>query len=50
MVASRSIKAGEILYAENPIVIGPNPVSKPQCLFCCKKVCITVKNPLNVIT
>ena len=38
MVASDDIKAGEIIYTEIPIVVGPNPVSTPQCLFCYKKV------------
>lgn len=38
MVASRDIKAGEILFRESAVVHGPKMVSQPICLGCHKNL------------
>ncbi|XP_076045902.1 uncharacterized protein LOC143028136 [Oratosquilla oratoria] len=38
MVASRNIKAGEVVLIEDPIVIGPKQITEPVCLGCYKRV------------
>ena len=38
LVATRDIKAGEVIFEENPLAVGPNSVSTPQCIFCHSKV------------
>ena len=41
LVASRDIKAGEIVFREKkPLAVGPNPLSQPQCIKCHVKVTI----------
>ena len=34
MVASRDLKAGEVLFSEPPLVVGPVGVTLPVCLAC----------------
>jgi len=34
MVAARKISAGEVMFQEEPIVIGPNQIGSPICLSC----------------
>lgn len=34
LVASRNIKAGEVLFSEAPLVVGPSSVTIPVCLAC----------------
>ncbi|XP_063848062.1 SET domain-containing protein SmydA-8-like isoform X2 [Scylla paramamosain] len=38
MVASRDLKAGDIILREDPIVVGPKQVTEPVCLGCYKRV------------
>ena len=39
LVASRDIKAGEVVFREKqPLAVGPNPLSQPQCINCNVKV------------
>lgn len=38
MIATRDIKEGEIVLKENPLIIGPKPVSVPLCLGCNKQI------------
>ena len=38
MVASRNIKAGEVIMKERPLTFGPSEVTKPICLGCYKSV------------
>ena len=39
LVASRDIKAGEVVFREKqPLAVGPNPLSQPQCINCHVKV------------
>ena len=37
-VTTRSVKAGEVLFSERPLVVGPCPVTAPQCLHCGRRV------------
>ena len=41
IVATRDIRAGEIIFEESPLAVGPNAVSTPQCIMCHSKVCST---------
>jgi len=34
LVASRDIKAGEVIFVDNPLVVGPSSVTVPVCLLC----------------
>ena len=34
MVASRDIQAGELIYKEDPLAMGPNHTALPCCLDC----------------
>jgi len=34
LVASRKIKAGEVLFTESPLVVGPSSITIPVCLAC----------------
>lgn len=38
MVAARDIEAGELIFREDPLAMGPNHQSKPSCLECMRKV------------
>ena len=38
IVATRDIKAGEVIFEESPLAVGPNSISTPQCIFCHAKV------------
>lgn len=38
MVASRDLKAGDVILREDPIVVGPKQVTEPVCLGCYKRV------------
>ncbi|XP_059095448.1 SET domain-containing protein SmydA-8-like [Tigriopus californicus] len=38
LLASRNIIAGEVIFFEHPIVVGPNNVTAPQCLICNSKI------------
>ncbi|XP_059094035.1 uncharacterized protein LOC131889058 isoform X1 [Tigriopus californicus] len=38
MVAARDIEAGELIFREDPLAMGPNHHSKPSCLECMRKV------------
>ena len=38
LVATRDIRAGEILFEEVPLAVGPNAISTPQCILCHCKV------------
>ena len=38
LVATRNIKAGEIIFEELPLVVAPNATSTPQCIVCHSKV------------
>ncbi len=38
LVASRTIKAGELILHEPPLVIGPKLLTQPLCLGCYKPV------------
>ena len=37
-MTTRAVKAGEVLFEERPLVVGPCPVTAPQCLQCGRKV------------
>ena len=37
-VTTRAVKAGEVLFEERPLAVGPCPVTAPQCLQCGRKV------------
>jgi len=34
LVASRSIKAGEVVFTDSPLVVGPSAITLPVCLAC----------------
>ncbi|XP_064097940.1 uncharacterized protein LOC135209187 [Macrobrachium nipponense] len=38
MVASRDLKAGDVILKEDPIVVGPKQITEPVCLGCYKRV------------
>lgn len=38
LIATRNIKAGEIIMRKNPLIIGPKTASFPLCLGCHKKI------------
>ena len=38
MVARRDISPGEVVFTDQPAVIGPDNASLPMCLVCYKKV------------
>ncbi|XP_066945423.1 uncharacterized protein [Macrobrachium rosenbergii] len=38
MVASRDLKAGDVILKEDPIVVGPKQITEPICLGCYKRV------------
>ena len=46
IVATRDIRAGEIIFEESPLVVGPNAVSTPQCIMCHSKVSSTYSVPV----
>jgi len=45
LVASRSLKAGEVLFTESPLVVGPSCVTIPVCLACYNPVDGSYKCP-----
>lgn len=46
MVSSRDIVADEIIFTEEPLVIGPRFVSPdPVCLGCCKSLASVASSP-----
>ena len=46
IVATRDIRAGEIIFEESPLAVGPNAVSTPQCIMCHSKVSSTYSVPV----
>ncbi|XP_042873477.1 SET domain-containing protein SmydA-8-like [Penaeus japonicus] len=38
MVASRDLKAGDIIFKDEPLVVGPKTITEPVCLGCYKRV------------
>ncbi len=38
LMATNDIKAGDVIFQEKAISVGPNPISSPQCIECCSKV------------
>lgn len=40
LVASRNIVAGEVIFRDEPLFVGPNADILPQCINCCAKVII----------
>lgn len=38
MVASRDLKAGDIIFKDEALVIGPKTITEPVCLGCYKRV------------
>jgi hypothetical protein len=49
-VTARAVKAGQVLFEERPLVVGPSAVSAPQCLQCALKVGELSKEPRNTRT
>ena len=37
-VTTRAVKAGEVLFEERPLLVGPSPLTAPQCLHCGQKI------------
>lgn len=38
MVATRDFKAGDVIFRDDPIVLGPKQISEPVCLGCYRRV------------
>ena len=38
LLSSRDIKAGEVIFTDTPLAVGPNQASEPICLGCHKPV------------
>ena len=49
IVATRDIHAGEVIYEELPLAVGPNAVSTPQCILCHNKVIFVKTNQVDTI-
>lgn len=38
MVASRDLKAGDVIFKDDALVVGPKTITEPVCLGCYKRV------------